>query len=66
MSTVLPETVSIPHSVTSIGSRAFSGCKSLMDITFEGTMEQWHAVLKDVSWNDCIEVVHRSDGDLQL
>ena len=56
--------VTIPDSVTSIGSSAFEGCDSLTSVTFEGTVEQWEAVVKGNSWNyDCpfTEVVC-SDG----
>ena len=56
--------VTIPDSVTSIGSSAFWDCYSLEAVRFEGTVEQWDAVVKGNSWDyDCpfTEVVC-SDG----
>ena len=38
------ETVVIPKSVTSIGEGAFYGCKSLTDIYYGGTKEDWQQV----------------------
>ena len=43
--------VTIPDSVTSIGSSAFCGCTSLEAVRFEGKVEQWEAVVKGNSWN---------------
>ena len=60
--------VTIPDSVTSIGSDAFSGCTSLEAVRFEGTVEQWNEVVKGNSWNyDCpfTEVVC-SDGVVEV
>lgn len=44
--------VTIGNSVTSIGTWAFDGCTSLTSVTFEGTVEQWNAVVKGSSWKD--------------
>ena len=33
--------ITIPNSVTSIGSYAFYGCSSLTDVYYEGTLEDW-------------------------
>ena len=60
--------VTIPNSVTSIGSSAFWDCYSLEAVRFEGTVEQWHEVVKGNSWNyDCpfTEVVC-SDGVVEV
>ena len=43
--------ITIPSSVTRIGTGAFEYCYSLFDITFGGTMEQWENVVKDSDWN---------------
>lgn len=58
----------IPDSVTSIGSYAFRDCYSLEAVRFEGTVEQWHEVVKVNSWNsNCpfTEVVC-SDGVVEV
>ena len=60
--------VTIPDSVTSIGISAFRDCYSLESVRFEGTVEQWHEVVKGNSWNyDCpfTEVVC-SDGVVEV
>ena len=36
--------VTIPESVTSIGSRAFYNCDSLRDVYYGGTIEQWNVL----------------------
>ena len=41
--------ITIGNSVTSIGEYAFS-CDSLMEITFDGTVEQWNAIEKSSVW----------------
>ena len=61
------ESVSIPEGVTSIGDGAFENCKSLENITFSGTRNQWWDIYKDEMWNKDIpaKVVHCTDGDVE-
>ena len=42
----------------SIGSNAFSGCSSLTDIWFNGTLSQWEAVDKGGNWNPSAATEH--------
>ncbi|UKI14932.1 MAG: leucine-rich repeat domain-containing protein [Clostridiales bacterium] len=42
--------VTIPDSVTHIDDYAFNYCTSLTTINFNGTMEQWNAILKGTKW----------------
>ena len=42
--------VTIPDSVTHIDDYAFNYCTSLTTINFNGTMEQWNAILKGTNW----------------
>ena len=41
----------IPDGVTSIGSSAFARCSSLTSINFQGAMEQWKDIFKNIGWN---------------
>jgi hypothetical protein len=41
----------IPDSVTLVGGFAFAGCSGLDNITFEGTVAQWNAIIKEIRWN---------------
>ena len=43
--------ITIPDSVTSIGMCAFYCCSDLTEIHYNGTMEQWKAIPKGMSWN---------------
>lgn len=45
------EKVTVPASITHIRASAFEGCKSLKEIRFLGTMEQWNAIEKDTNWD---------------
>lgn len=58
----------IPNSVTSIGDYAFWDCDALASIAFDGTVEQWDAVVKGNSWNyDCpFSAVKCSDGVVEI
>lgn len=59
--------VTIPDSVTSIGSGAFEGCYSLTSITFNGTVEEWIAIKKGEYWNSAVPAtkVVCSDGEVE-
>lgn len=68
---IIPETVvfnEATYRVTSIGDGAFCGCKSLTDITFQGTIAQWKKINIRDSWNHNIpaKVVHCTDGDIEI
>ena len=58
--------VTIPDSVTSIGYFAFYGCSGLTTINFQGTMAQWQAIEKGMSWNYSTGeyAVHCTDGTI--
>ena len=60
--------VTIPDSVTSIGSSAFWACYSLESVRFEGTMAEWNVVEKVAGWNDYspFSVVECSDGSVSV
>ncbi|MBD5092220.1 MAG: leucine-rich repeat protein [Clostridiales bacterium] len=60
------KSVTIPSSVTSIGSDIFIECYTLTSITFQGTKAQWNAILKSEYWSDGTGdfVIHCTDGDL--
>lgn len=57
--------ITIPASVKRIGMYAFGGCKSLDNITFKGTVEQWKNVVKDSYYFSGVSVtkVVCSDGE---
>ena len=60
--------ITIPDSVTYIGAYAFLGCTSLTSINFEGTVEQWNNISKEIQWNyevPATEVIC-SDGTVTL
>ena len=50
--------VYINPTLHSIGSNAFSGCSSLTDIWFNGTLSQWEAVDKGGNWNPSAATEH--------
>ena len=61
-------TVLVPDGVMSIEKRAFFGCQSLTDITFQGTIAQWKKITLRDTWKHNIPatVVHCTDGDVKL
>ena len=54
--------MTIPASVTSIGSNPFKGCENLSEIQFEGTKEQWNAI--EGSDKTGIPGIRCSDGNI--
>lgn len=64
--------VTIPNSVTSIGKDAFNFCTTLKEITYQGTMKQWDAIVNcgDKDWYKeygiSVKYVHCIDGDIQI
>ena len=43
--------VRLPQSIKSIGRRAFFRCSELTAIYYDGTVEQWHEIIKKSEWN---------------
>ena len=39
------KTIVIPHTVTTIGERAFESCNNLTDVYFTGTEEEWNNII---------------------
>ena len=60
--------VLISKHTTSIGNMTFDGCKSLTDIHYNGTMEQWQEIKLGTCWNRDIstKIVHCTDGDVEV
>ena len=58
--------VAIPNSVTFIGYDTFRFCLSLTRINFNGTMNEWKAIIKGEDWNDGTGdyTVYCTDGKL--
>lgn len=44
--------ITIPNSVTIIGSSAFSSCVWLTGVIFNGTKEEWNTITKGSAWKD--------------
>ena len=61
-------TITIPNSVTNIGTQAFIFCSSLTSITFYGTIEEWNNITKGSGWNDYVPAtyVQCTDGQVEL
>jgi hypothetical protein len=60
------KSVIIGNSVTSIGEEALGHCPLLRSVTFNGTIEQWGNVDLAFGWNDYVELVHCTDGDVEI
>ena len=60
------KSVIIGNSVKSIGEEAFGHCPLLRSVTFNGTIEQWGNVDLAFGWNDYVELVHCTDGDVEI
>ena len=62
------ESIVLPESITSIGEDAFSGCSSLENVYYKGTMDQWNSISLDVFWNvGCpFTEIQCSDGNIKL
>ena len=60
--------ITIPDSVTSIGTHAFEDCSSLTSITFNGTTAKWNAISKgpNLYYNVPATKVVCSDGEVSL
>ena len=58
----------IGSNVNHIGDSAFENCSKLTEIIFEGTMEQWNAIVKGPNWNTNVPAtyVQCSDGQVAL
>lgn len=65
------QSITIPVGIVEIGISAFAECYNLTDIRFEGTIEQWNAIIKPTGqypWNKNIPAtdVTCSDGTVGL
>ena len=45
------ESITLPDTLTSIGSYAFQNCSKLTSITFGGDLTEWETVTKGTGWN---------------
>ncbi|MBO5757145.1 MAG: leucine-rich repeat domain-containing protein, partial [Clostridia bacterium] len=61
------KTVYLPKGLITIGISAFEDCKALKSVYYSGTVQQWHAVTKDVRWdaNTASYKVYCSDGEIK-
>ena len=60
------KSIIIGNSVKSVGEEAFGHCPLLRSVTFNGTIEQWGNVDLAFGWNDYVELVHCTDGDVEI
>ena len=56
----------IPKNIKEIGGSCFASCSALTEIRFEGTKDEWRAIVKGKDWNyDCGNyVIKCTDGDI--
>lgn len=61
------KTVYLPKGLITIGISAFEDCKALKSVYYSGTVQQWHAVTKDIRWdaNTASYTVYCSDGEVK-
>ena len=45
------ESITLPKTITTINDFAFDHCQNLKTIKFEGTLSQWQAIDKCISWD---------------
>ena len=63
----LLEKITIPETVTKIGTNAFNYCTVLSAIDYEGTKEQWSNIALSDEWRgSSLTTIHCSDGDITL
>lgn len=62
------KTISLPNTLTYLPARLFYDCKSLTEIEFRGTQEQWQAIGKSPNWHESYNKlrVRCTDGVLAL
>ena len=60
--------VLISKHTTNIGNMTFDGCKSLIDIRYTGTIEQWQEIKLGTCWNRDVptKIVHCTNGDVEV
>ena len=60
------ESVTIGENLTKLNCRVFGDCINLRDIYFNGTIEQWNSIEKDIEWDLGTPdyTVHCSDGEI--
>lgn len=64
---MLVTSITIPNSVTSIGSAAFYYCESLTSVEYNGTKEQWDKIEKSGwEYKSYIQVIRCADGEIRL
>lgn len=58
--------ITIHDSTIAIGRNVFSRCSNLTSIIFEGTVEQWNAIIKSFNWNSSTSAytIYCSDGEI--
>lgn len=61
-------TITIPNSITNIDMWALGYCKSLINIHYDGTIEQWRKIKLGEYWNDGVPVkaIHCTDGNTKI